>query len=49
MLVRKIPLSSVGKWLPGPNLMIWRDLRVGENGQGVDLISVSAAKNSSAS
>lgn len=49
MLVRKIPLSGVGKWLPGLNLMIWRALRVGENGQGVVLISVSTAKNNSAS
>lgn len=44
MLVRKISLSLVGKWLPGLNLMIWWALRVGENGQGVVLISVSAVK-----
>ena len=49
MLVRKIPLSGVGKWLPGLNLMTWRALRVGKNGLGVVLISVSAAKNNSAS
>lgn len=44
MLVRKISLSVAGKWLSGLNLMIWRALRVGENGQGVVLISVSAVK-----
>lgn len=44
MVVRKISLSVAGKWLPGLNLMIWRALRVGKNGQGVVLISVSSVK-----
>lgn len=44
MLVREISLYVAGKWLPGLNLMIWRALRGGENGQGVVLICVSAVK-----
>jgi hypothetical protein len=38
---KKKPLSFSRKWLPGVELMKWKILRVGENGQGVILISVS--------
>jgi hypothetical protein len=46
MLVRKKNIIiCCRKWLPGINLMIWRVLKVGENGQGVVLINVNAVQN----